>query len=150
MTALRHARFGWSGRKNVNDKQKTGISEGKTILRPCRVTIHTPGTKPVVYRQLTLIFCIYESTRSMAVLWVIFGVIFWCQSDNYLFTSLRAATNLRQQGPRILCIAYVIACHQLGPLFCTIQEKRKLDALLWQYSQLRSLLGVEITHSYSA
>lgn len=135
MTALRHARFGWSGRKNVNGKQKAGISEGKTILRPCRVTIYTPGTKPAVYRRLTLIFCIYESTRSMAVLRMVFRVIFGRQSDNCLFTFLRIATNLRQQGPRILCIAYVIACHQLGPLFCTIQEKRKLDALLWQYSR---------------
>ena len=131
MTALRHARFGWSGRKNVNDKQKTGISEGKTILRLCRVTIHTPGTKPVVYRRLTLIFCIYESTRSMAILWVVFRVIFWRQSDNFLFTFLRTATDPRQQGPGILCIAYIIACHQWGHPFVTF--KRKLDAL-WQYS----------------
>lgn len=70
----------------------------------------------------------------MAVLRVVFRVIFWRQSDNCLFTFLRTATNLRQQGPRILCIAYVIARHQWGPLFCTIREKRKLDALLWQYS----------------
>src|ERR1700733_6664471 len=115
MTALRHARFAWSGRKNVNGKRKAGISEGKTILRPYRVTIYTPGTKPVVYRRLTHIFCIYESTRSMAVLRVVFRVIFWRRRDNCFLTFLRTATNLRQEGPRILCIAYVIAFHQWGP-----------------------------------
>ena len=126
MTALRHARFGWSGRKNVNDKQKTGISEGKTILRPCRVTIHTPGRKPVVYRRLTLIFCIYESTRSMAVLWVMFRVIFGVKAIIFFLLSCVPLPTCVNKAPESLCIAYVIACHQWGHFFVTFKRRENL------------------------